>query len=293
MFNVYFIRDGYRGTHALRRFCPGGKGEWKNIKSVDEMDDADVLVICGTPFMGFDFASFSPEKIMYYKLEPDEFWFVPFYWKYVNPSSHMITMDAHPRFATWDIKKTYDELLNNDFPEKTKRLSWVTTNYGDGTQEPDIQVLSGHRLRMKFLKDFLKKYPDEMILYGRRLENYKYKCNKGALYDKWEGLADYRYTFSFMNSSQIGFFDEKLVDAIMAGCMPMVWGCPNLEDFLPKNSFIRLDITKDDAIDEAVEIANSDFREQNLDELKEAKRILLTELSLMPQLWKDINERMD
>ena len=147
---------------------------------------------------------------------------------------------------------------------------------------------------MKFLKKMLEMHPDKKTwhLYGRRLEGYPSNCNFGPLYDKWDGLRKYRYSLAFHNSNQNGFYDEKFVDPVMALSMPILWGCPNLEKIMPKNSFIRVDLGREDTesiVKEVIEISKSDFREANLDELIEARRLLLEEYSIMPMLERDLN----
>jgi len=281
---IYMIKDGEHGTPVYRWCSPGENSRWGNIVSVDNMDEADYLVIVNTP-LDIDYSSFPPEKILYFKWEPDEFFFVQHMWDNVHPSSHKFNTSDTGILIKWHVNKTYDELKNIGFPEKTKQLSWITTNQGDGTQS-GVQILEGHVLRMNFMKKFLQRYPGVLDLYGRRLIKY----GGYEIEDKWDGLKDYRYAFTFENSEQKGYWTEKICDAILSGCMPIYWGCPNLKDFLPKNSFIRLDLRKEDAVEKAIEIIHSDFREQHLDELKEAKNLILDNWNVWPRLHRIVNE---
>jgi hypothetical protein len=113
---------------------------------------------------------------------------------------------------------------------------------------------------------------------------------KGPLEDKWDGLAPYRYSFAFENTSEKNYFTEKIADPILAGCMPIYWGCPNIDEFFPENSYIWLDITEKDAVDRAFEVVNSDFRERNLQALREAKELILDEYQFFPTIKKIIDE---
>jgi hypothetical protein len=113
----------------------------------------------------------------------------------------------------------------------------------------------------------------------------------GELTDLWDGLRDYRYSLAFETSWQEGYFC-KLIDPILAGCMPIYWGCPDLDKYLPKNCVIRVDLRKDlDGIcDEVVEIIKSDFREQHLDDLKAAKELLLDKWNMFEVIYQEIKK---
>lgn len=287
----YLIQGPHRGSHVFKWLSPNNSGRWENIFSVDEIDEADYVVVIQTA--GWDLSRLPPERIVHIQREPDEFFFTQYVLDSISPLSHKYRVVDNYAIQLWDlIWKSYDELKNEDFPPKTKNLSWVTTTSGDGNEPSGIQVLTGHRLRMQFLQNFLKKFPDQMDLFGRGLvgPKYNYECNKGELFDKWYGLEKYRYTFSFENSWQRGYFTDDICDGIFAGCMPIFWGCPNLEEFLPEGSFIRLDITREDAPERAMEIVNSDFRERHLDALREAKKLILDKYNLWPSLHRILNE---
>lgn len=288
---VYIVETTQRGIHIYKRFAPGHVGRWRNIVSVDDLDEADYLIVNGFP-VGVQL-HFPREKILYFKTEPDEFHFGDGIWNLLPLDSHTFHNSGGNMLQQWDILKTYDELKAEPFPSKTRDLSWITSNYGDGSQGPEIQILTGHRLRMNFLRRFLRQYPGGPLhLYGKRLTTrvYQVLCNKGQLYDKWDGLADYRYTLAFENASEPGYWTGKLSDAFLAGCMPIFWGCPNLEKFFPKDSFVRVDITREDAPERVVEIAKSDRREQNLAVLEEAKQLCLDKYNVWPMLHRIVNE---
>jgi hypothetical protein len=65
--------------------------------------------------------------------------------------------------------------------------------------------------------------------------------NLGRLVDnKIEFIKDYKFTLAFENSSSPGYTTEKIVEAMMAGSIPIYWGNPDVaKDFNPK-SFINV-----------------------------------------------------
>lgn len=292
---IYIVRDVYRGKYVFKDHSPGGSSRWGNVVSVDDIREADYLLISDgpPPPQTMKHFNFPPERIIYLKGEPTEFHFAQHYYDNVHPASHVYKDGSCGKYGTiWSIKKSYDFLKSMvDFPEKTKNLSAVVSNLGDGTQGPGIQILEGHQLRWNFLVRFLNKYSNQVDWYGKRIEKYiTVPCNKGRLQDKWDGIKDYRYTFGFENSSEKGYFTEKISDAVLAGCMVFYWGCPDLEDYFPKDSFIRLDITKEDAPDKVIEMIHTDFRERHLNELKKAKELILDKYGLWPTICRIVNE---
>jgi len=293
---IFFLRQMQWGKPTFNSYTPGDWGDessrWKDMVSVEDFRDADYLVVFNTPTVDL-MRFFPPEKIFYFKGEPEEFEFSRHMWDNVDSKSHI-----YPRPVNhWHSKKSYSWFKSHDFPEKTKDLSWVTTNAGDGSaREQGLQVLPNQKRRMDFLIHFLKKYPNNLHLFGRGLNNYiKYQnfvFNHGQLSNKWDGVKDFRYTISFESSIQSGHFTGKLIDGILAGCMPIYYGCSDLENYIPKDSFLRVDLKKDlDSVcDEVIEIIKSDLREQHLDAIREAKELLLDKWNIWNIIYEEIKK---
>lgn len=56
--------------------------------------------------------------------------------------------------------------------------------------------------------------------------------------DKAEGLAPYRYSLVIENVAEKNYFTEKLIDALLCDCVPIYWGCPNIDDFFDTSGMI-------------------------------------------------------
>jgi hypothetical protein len=102
-------------------------------------------------------------------------------------------------------------------------------------------------------------------------------------------LRDYRYSLAIENYQGPNYWSEKIGDALLAWCMPIYWGCTNLEEYLPENSFVRVDIESDDAVERVREIVASDYRERNLDAIQEARRRILDEHQLWPVVERTVS----
>jgi hypothetical protein len=213
---------------------------------------------------------------------------VKHYWDDADQKSHFYPSKEHNLIpAGWKMKEDWMKLNEMQPPEKTDDLLFITGTTGDGREPSWAQVLEGHRLRMRFVDMFMGRYPGVLNLYGRGTEHHG---GHGKTDERSELLKKHRYLFAFENSWQDGYATEKIYDGIMMLCMPLYFGCPNLEEFLPANSFIRLDLRKDDACERVMDIIQSSYREDHLDALLEAKKRVLNDIGFMPTFYRDITQ---
>lgn len=70
---------------------------------------------------------------------------------------------------------------------------------------------------------------------GRYLNNIGYSVK-----NKMEFLGDYKFVFSFENSSYPGYTTEKIVEAMLMNSLPIYWGNPLIERDFNLKSFISL-----------------------------------------------------
>jgi alpha(1,3/1,4) fucosyltransferase len=75
--------------------------------------------------------------------------------------------------------------------------------------------------------------------YGRKWEPCAYKSYRGPIADKIQTIKNYRFSICYENSStRNGYITEKIFDCFAAGCVPIYWGAPNVETYIPKGCFI-------------------------------------------------------
>jgi hypothetical protein len=67
-------------------------------------------------------------------------------------------------------------------------------------------------------------------------------------------------------------------------CLPIYWGGKGAEKYLPKGSFVPLDIEGNGS--DFVDLLNSDLYEKSLPAINEARNILLNEL----QIWATVHK---
>lgn len=64
---------------------------------------------------------------------------------------------------------------------------------------------------------------------------------KGLVSNKHKALQRYKYSICFENAQGFpGYITEKIFDCLYAGCVPIYWGAPNIEDYLPTSAFIDM-----------------------------------------------------
>ncbi|MBK6951984.1 MAG: hypothetical protein IPH24_08025 [Crocinitomicaceae bacterium] len=106
---------------------------------------------------------------------------------------------------------------------KDRDVSWITSNNN---------MFSGHEVRLSFI-EFLRLEKFEFDLYGRGFN---------PIDDKFQGLKNYKYSIAAENYSADDYWTEKIQDCFLSWCMPIYYGCTNLEKYFPKESYIQVDL---------------------------------------------------
>lgn len=157
----------------------------------------------------------------------------------------------------------YDTLKNNGFPKKEKLISVISSN---------LAVSRGHINRLKFVEKLKAYYGDKIDIFGRGFNGFD---------DKWDILSKYKYHICIENCSELYYWTEKISDCFLAGTYPFYYGCKNLSDYFPQESFTPIDILdfekSKDIINEMIE---KDKCETAAAALTEAKNLVLDKYNL-------------
>lgn len=180
-----------------------------------------------------------------------------------------------PCLAVWWLDLSYEYLnkLKYQKEKKEKDLVCVTT-LNQGTQ--------GQRMRV----DWLKKAQNHLNIdfYGREQLRNVFKNYIGApqsfcttnnvnqTKDK-SIIEKYNKSISFENGSTKNFVNRLHEDVLM-WTLPIYWGCSNLEEIFPKNSYRYIDISK--PIDQdIVDYINSPVTNEEITAIEEARNLVL------------------
>lgn len=143
---------------------------------------------------------------------------------------------------------------------KTKKLSVFCSKQA---------MLPSHRLRIRFVEILKSHFGDEIDWFGNGVN---------SVAEKWDGLADYKFSIVLENQSRYNVITEKIYDPFLSLTYPIYWGAPNLSDYFDSQSFSVIDI--EDAkgsIRKIEQILNDVKYEEVLPKLIESKDRVLNE----------------
>ncbi len=169
--------------------------------------------------------------------------------------------------TNWWVKRTYDQ-LKNDVVEKTATLSVVSSNRA---------TFPGHRRRFAFINRMIGHFKDRLAVYGG--------LGGETVHDKYDAIAPYEYSIAIEADQHAGYWTEKIVDCYLSETMPIYFGCPDIADFVPADTFVAIDI--DDykgsirTIEEAID---GNLYQQRRQKIIEVKHRILDELQVFPHI---------
>jgi hypothetical protein len=135
---------------------------------------------------------------------------------------------------TPNINVDYDGFKKMSLPEKINRISVITSSN---------KSLPGHLKRLEFIRRLRGSSIAKHIDF--------FGAGHNPIPDKIDGLLPYKYHLVLENCSIPDYWSEKLADPLLAFCLPIYYGCPNIEKYFPAQSFVKIDI---ESFDQAIEI---------------------------------------
>jgi hypothetical protein len=265
------IIKNWPGT-ALLNHSPGGSGTWDSVRFlIDDEDgnESDYVIVLNWAARPTRVRC-DPRNVWLAVMEPPNEQFRPwhqgarFFGRVFHGdqtvSGPRYTLDTCPVF--WFFDKSFDDLVKISPGDKPKTLSWITSNRTD---------TPGHRLRMAFLARLRSALP--LDLYGRGFV---------PIDDKWDALYPYKYSIAVENFRSPYYWSEKIVDCLLAWTMPIYCGCTRIEQFLPRESFLRFDMDDPGAIDFIRQAIEGGLYERSVDAIAEARQLILKKHQLFP-----------
>jgi len=228
-----------------------------------------------------------PGNVFFFAPEPTDF--KRYHSTWLKQFPHVITCHRgvkHPSIIIsqlgihWFVAKTIDELERESFPAKTKNISVIFSTK---------RTIGGHRRRLKFILALARELPFDC--YGRNTNKllsgsnmkaaYQYSSELESTTNKWPGLADHRYSIAVENFVGADYWTEKIADCFLTGTVPLYYGCPNIADYFPKDSYILIDINDVAATNKLIQETCTEAEYlRRLPALEEAKRLVLHEYNL-------------
>jgi hypothetical protein len=121
------------------------------------------------------------------------------------------------------------------YSERVKAIRWFESHaqanftlFGNGWKVP--QKRYGRLGKLQYRLDKILPF-----LLGKSA----FPSYRGPAQNKFEVLANARFCICFENAKDIsGYITEKIFDCLFAGCVPIYWGEPHIEDIVPQACFI-------------------------------------------------------
>ena len=219
---------------------------WGNYKFIidENLIECDFWIVYSDYKLTSEKVKCSPENVIFipaecYNTSPkftqkflDQFGTLVTVQRELKHKNIIYTHNANP----WFINKSFDELTTEASPQKTKLISVVSSNKA---------FTEGHRKRLDFVQKLKEYYGDKLDVFGRGINDFD---------DKWEVLANYKYSIAIENDYCDDWVTEKFFDCLYAQTLPFYYGCPNLEKYVDKKSFVRIDINNFDKTIETINL---------------------------------------
>lgn len=286
---------------TLIKMTPNCSGKWKDMVAVTDANQADFCLVMD----GYS-EKFPRERALYFGQHPNvPGGFSPSFRTFEDTKClKAYPLSKHLNPGEWWISHTYDELSALKPTEKLKKLACAMTYQHTNAM---------YKQRWEFMREFVNHMESavELDLYGRPQENFEsdeilkpvYKGvlgknnpdgTKGEHLIGKEVIGDYRYSLEFDVGPTENYFSERFYDALFLWTMPIYFGSNNVHDFIPENAFRYVNISDPETylqeIEKVSDIINSDFREQNLDAIAEARDLLLNKYQTWPYVYNKIKE---
>lgn len=165
-----------------------------------------------------------------------------------------------------DFSKSYDELMATTLVKKSRNISIITSSR---------QSTDGHKKRYEFAMAIKDYFGNDIDLFGQGVNNFE---------DKWDVLADYKYSIAIENCVCPDLITEKLCDCYLAHTFPFYYGCPNVTDYFDAKSFQSIDIQNLDSSKRTIEniLNNPSHYDIHLPEILKAKEKYLNNFNIFP-----------
>jgi hypothetical protein len=266
----------------IMRQTPGGQGVWSGIQfTTEDVSVCDLVVVLNNR-MKQTIQTHCPDGNVWalmqepyvpgvtdWMIEGHEA-FDKIYTNYI-PSQNQKYIRQQPAIP-WHVNRSFDELTACQMPAKISPISWIVGNIND---------LPGHLARREFLR-LLRESDLNIHLFGRAAQ---------PIEDKWDGLAPYKYSIAAENTEADDYWTEKLADCFLSWTVPFYHGAPNIDEYFPQDSYVRIDLKKPA---EAIEIIYKELStnnwEKRLPAIIEARRRILYEFQFFPQFVKQLEQ---
>ena len=208
--------------------------------------------------------------------------------------SKSITPKAYSSMVNFEHK--FDYIITHDSELLKRGNKYIKTIVGASRVEDELWGIHPKNKMVSMIASS-KRYTDGHNFRHEIYNQLSFKHNidmwgSGYKYfqKKTDPLKEYYYSICVMNAKVDNYFTEILVDPISLGCIPILWGCPNVGEFFNKNGIITFDTIEElDKILYSISIEDYNSRiEAILENIEIAKSMKSTDDSVFKIIKKII-----
>ena len=168
----------------------------------------------------------------------------------------------------WFNGHSFDELCDNKNFVKNKILSSVCSS--------KLGRITNHSRRFEFTQ-YAQKRIGELDVYGHGVK---------FISKKFQALDSYKFHLAIENYIGDHHWTEKISDAFLSECIPIYYGCPNIDAYFPIESIIQIDLKDFNGSVRRIQdvIQDPRYYQDRYDAIKEAKRKVMEKYNLLALL---------
>lgn len=132
----------------------------------------------------------------------------------------------------WDYllheSKSVDEV-----PFSDKKLMTCIVGYKKSNVRGEL-----YSERLKVIKWFEENHPEDFEFYGRGWPQNEYPLYRGGVDSKVKTYSKYRFALCIENTAKENYITEKFVDCLSSIIVPIYYGAPEMETYVPHECYI-------------------------------------------------------
>ena len=177
----------------------------------------------------------------------------------------------------WFNGHSHTELVGTSEMHKSDAISTVCSSKS--------QRHTLHAERLQFTEWLCQQLPD-LKRYGHGFQ---------LLKNKYTALDPFCFHLAIENFIGAHHWTEKFSDPILSHCVPIYYGCPNMDDYFPTEAYLKIDIHQRElALSQIRElISDPSNYQKRLPAVLEAKQLVLNDYNLMKMIHDHVCETFD
>ena len=280
-----FGDDRKNWINRISKQSPDGN-IWNNIELTCDINECDYIVVldgAGNIHKN-DFTTFIKKDKIFLQREPEQ---VQGELR-INKSKFVKYVDynKHGTYVDWWLDYDYkylSELKYDDVDKSKKNPICIVTSKS---------FTDGQRRRLNFLRKIQSKV--DIDFYGKKDISYLFKNYLGlpeysntSKRDK-SRIFEYDISISLENGSRENFFTRTSED-FLCWALPVYWGCPNLHEYFPENSYRYVDVDED-YTQEQLRFLMRKPEKKEIKAIAEARDLVLNKYNFFPYMESLLKE---